>query len=730
MTGATWDEGTLLAALRDAVLVTDVRGRIVYANPAAATMTGRSMLELIGMRGEDIVPARWRALFSASYSRTLAEPETATAGVLRYPLLRPDGTEVEVAVTFNVIDPPGGGGVLVVGSLRDARDLNTSERQTALLERLLALLTEGGKDSDPAAQVLDAVAQIVSADAACLWLIDPAGERLHCASFWSEPDAELWAFERQSRGLSREQGEGIPGRVLATGEAVEVGDLHVEPGFARADTALAADLRSAVAFPLHANGRIIGVVELYYRDIGGRPRVPTTTLVEMGREVAIFIERRLGDEHLAELLAREQEAREEAESAHQRLEFLLAAGAHIAASLDDAEVLDRLARLAVPMLGDLCAVDLLDEDGTSLRRVLVAHTDPDVEARIGDAVLGRVVDIRTDHPLARVLRSGEPTLWERLTVDHLKAGLQDDELVEAAQQLELGSQVTVPLSSRGRTLGALSLLTMGPRGRYDKTDLPLAMELGRQAGLAIDNGRQYQRERTVVESLQRAFLPDRLPVFEGYQLAARYLGGPAGEIGGDWYDAFPMADGAFGLVIGDVGGHGLPAAATMGQLRNALRALALTGEDPADVCNRLDRHFHELEPGQFATLCFAVLHPATGRFVYATAGHVPVLMLERDGSGCFLHSTRGAPLGTHPLASTDQLEVVVPPGATLLFYTDGLVEDRTRPITEGLADLEAAAAARIKRGVSLDDLADGVLIDRLSGVRRRDDVALLALRRD
>ena len=721
----------MLGALRDAVFVNDAKGRVVYGNRAAEQLTGYSGEDLVGRTATNLVPERWRELLTTAYADALQSPALTTLNgsvPMRFPLLRRDGTEVEVEATVSVVAGKGRT-PLVITSLRDARSRQASERQAALFERLLGVVAGAPTPAEAGPALLDAIARVLRADAACLWLIDPEGAILHCQAFWCHPDHEMWEFERRSRGETRSLGEGLAGIVLASGKPLQIDDLHTEPGFKRADAALAAGLRVGFALPLRAPGRVLGVMELFFQD------EPTTlsdidAIVDLGEEVATFLDRRLADEHMAELLAREQEAREEAESSHQRLEFLLAAGAHISSSLDEAEVLERLARLAVPMLGDLCIVDLVDEeDNVTIHRVLVAHSDPEIEAAIGSVLVGVSIDGRSQHPIARVLRNAEPELWEDLTPERLRASLGDEELVQAAIDLDLGSQVTVPLRSRGQNLGALSLITMGGRGRYDRTDLALAVELGRQAGLAMDNGRQYQRERNVVESLQRAFLPEHLPHIEGYELAARYLGGPAGEIGGDWYDAFLMSDGRIGLVIGDVGGHGLPAAATMGQLRNALRALALTGDDPADVSNRLDRHFHELEPGSFATLCFGILNPETGELSYSSAGHVPALLVEIDGTSAFLPGTYGAPLGTHPFAAGGSAQFTLAPGATLLFYTDGLVEDRTQSIDDGLNALQSAAVDRVLAGLDLEDLADGVIIERLAGVRRRDDVAVLALRR-
>lgn len=237
--------------------------------------------------------------------------------------------------------------------------------------------------------------------------------------------------------------------------------------------------------------------------------------------------------------------------------------------------------------------------------------------------------------------------------------------------------------------------------------------------------RVYEREHRVAETLQRSLLPEMLPDIDGVALSARYL--PAGTgtaIGGDWYDALELDDGRVALVVGDVVGHGLRAAATMGQLRNAFRAYALVEPSPAAAVARIDRLLAHGGGGAMATLLYLILDRDTGEIAFTSAGHPPPLLLTPDGPR-FLEEGRSVPVGaTDPAAFREHRETL-PPGSTLLLYTDGLVERREVAFDRRLAQLAAAATAA--QG-DLERLCDSVVGELLGGMEPADDVALLAVR--
>ncbi len=234
-----------------------------------------------------------------------------------------------------------------------------------------------------------------------------------------------------------------------------------------------------------------------------------------------------------------------------------------------------------------------------------------------------------------------------------------------------------------------------------------------------------QREHEVAETLQRSLLPERLPRLDGIELAARYLPAGAGSaIGGDWYDAIELEDGRVAVVVGDVVGHGLRAAATMGQLRNAFRAYGLVESTPAEVMGCVNRLLARNDEGAMATVLYLVIDRDRGEVVFASAGHPPALILA-EGESRFLEGGRSVPVGAADPVAFREGRATLPSGATLLLYTDGLVERRDTPLADRLAELAAAAQAV---GGELEQLCDQVLSGVLGPRDPGDDVALLAVR--
>jgi PAS domain S-box-containing protein len=234
-------------------------------------------------------------------------------------------------------------------------------------------------------------------------------------------------------------------------------------------------------------------------------------------------------------------------------------------------------------------------------------------------------------------------------------------------------------------------------------------------------------ERRVAQTLQRSMLTTQLPRVEGVELAVRYLpGSPETEVSGDWYDVIPLPDGRLGVVIGDVVGRGIEAAATMSQLRTALRAYAIEGLEPAEVVRKLHRLVDHLSEGLGTTLAYLDLDPATRELRYVSAGHLPALHVDAAGASAFLPGARSTPLGTLcPSVEVPQAQLVLQPGESVLLYTDGLVERRDDGIVSRLEQLRAAMASA---PVDLDACLEHVTARLTGDAVRFDDVALLALR--
>ncbi len=287
--------------------------------------------------------------------------------------------------------------------------------------------------------------------------------------------------------------------------------------------------------------------------------------------------------------------------------------------------------------------------------------------------------------------------------------------------------VGLPLASSGSPLGALRFSFTRPRQITDEERVFLEALAG-QCALALERAALFEREHTTAETLQRSLLPDRLPTVPGIVLEARYL--PVArnmEIGGDWYDAFRLPDGRLAVAAGDVMGKGLTAAAGMGRVRNALRALALTDPRPAAVLAGLDRLFMatELEE-QVTTVAYLVVDPRTGDGMAGNAGHLPPLLLSADGPPRLDTTEAGTPLGW--ASPRQQYAFRLPPGNTAVLYSDGLVENRRRGLDAGLDEL-VAVASRAPRGCAEDPASLlGYLVDQmLTGYEQDDDVTVLVL---
>jgi serine phosphatase RsbU (regulator of sigma subunit) len=284
----------------------------------------------------------------------------------------------------------------------------------------------------------------------------------------------------------------------------------------------------------------------------------------------------------------------------------------------------------------------------------------------------------------------------------------------------------LPLVASGDPLGVLRFAFDDGRA-LESEDRVFLEALAGQCALAVERARLYEREQRTAEALQRNLLPDRLPEVAGLELAARCLPGmDEAEVGGDWYDAFLLPDGRLALVVGDVMGKGVTAAADMGRVRAALRALAFTDPSPAAVLTGLDALFTATEDEEkIVTLIYAVVDPATRTVVVSDAGHPPVLCRPYDGDALLVDAgPETTPLGV-PEPRFER-RWTLRPGDVVMGFSDGLVETRVRPIGEGMDQLVSYVRNAADRPLAA--LVDGVVEHMAAGQRRQDDVTILALR--
>jgi PAS domain S-box-containing protein len=360
--------------------------------------------------------------------------------------------------------------------------------------------------------------------------------------------------------------------------------------------------------------------------------------------------------------------------------------------------------------------------------------------------------LRCAHTWSRTARTGEFSRQSRELTFRLGEGLpgrvwetthaqwvvdleQDPSFLrrDLARAAGLHSAAAFPLQLGEHVLGVMGFFSNVVR-EPNTLLLDMMTSIGSQIGQFIERKqaeeergtllvRLYEREHEIAETLQRSLLPERLPDIPGVLIAARYLPGTAAAVGGDWYDVMPLPGGRIGMVMGDVAGRGVRAAAVMGQLRNAMRAYANEDYPPAEVAQRLNQL---IELGEMATLVYLVYDPASQTLHYVNAGHLPPLVLTPDGGVRRIEGAGSPPLGGLLTATYVDESVQLDFGSTVLIYTDGLVEVKREGIDRGLTQLEATLQRWHQAEPEL--LLEQVVASLLHGKAPADDVALLALR--
>jgi PAS domain S-box-containing protein len=671
-------KSAILESALDCIITMDHRGNVVEFNPAAEQTFGYTREEAVGreMAGL-IIPERFRDRHRRGLAHSMATGEGHILGQrLEMSGLRKDGSEFPVELSVVKVELPGRT-PLFTGYLRDITGRKQAEEALRTSRDQLEAIFQG---VDEGITVQDAFGRILYANEAAARLTGfPSVEALMRADV-SEIMGRFEVLDASGASL---QVDKLPGRVALAGETPPEVQLRFR-------NRASGEERWAVvrAAPVHdEHGRVRFAVNIFH-DVTDRQR--------------------------------EEEARR----------FLAEATEALARSLDYNETLRRVARLAVPRLADWCAISILEQDGTT-SQLAVEHVDPD-KVKWAKALGDRYPpDPNSPLGVPNVLRTGAPELYPEIPWDIIEAAALDEEQLRLIRELQLSSIMIVPLNARGKTLGAITLVSAESGRRFDEDDLAFAEELARRAALAVDNARLYQETSHIAEVLQRSLLPPALPEIPGIQLAARYRAAGEGiEVGGDFYDAFATGDGSWAVLIGDVCGKGPDAAAVTGLARHTLRAAAISEAKPSALLTALNEAVLRQRADQmFCTVTHIRLHPneAGARATICCAGHPLPILLGADGSVRTI-GRPGTLIGIFPDPELADDVVDLVPGDTVVLYTDGVIDEREEGQVFGRERLEgllASCAGMDAESVALT-IEDAVISFRSRPPR--DDIAILVVK--
>ncbi|TRO68286.1 serine/threonine protein phosphatase [Streptomyces sp. IB201691-2A2] len=429
-----------------------------------------------------------------------------------------------------------------------------------------------------------------------------------------------------------------------------------------------------------------------------------------------------------------------------RLQYLDVATRRIARGMDLDETLRELRRAAVPAFADAIIVHLHDplpvgEEKSAAPVVLQLHSvsrkpeapatsrspllksrplHSDVAEHVRPAVTGR---------LSKLLLAGRPAFGDAPGIAPAVAELLGP-LAGAPEAIPPGRRLIIaPMHGRRHVMGTVVLLRRPDRSPFTHDDLLVASQLATHTAIGVQKAVMYGHEASVADTLQHTMLPSSLPEPTGIRLASRYLpASKTAQVGGDWYDAIPLPGNRVALIVGDVMGHSMTSAAIMGQLRTIVQTLAGLDLPPDEVLHHLDEQAQRLGSDHIATCLYAIYDPISHRLLMANAGHPPAVLLHPDGHGEVLRVPPAAPIGVGGV-DFESVEMHAPTGATLLLYTDGLVESRDTDVGTGVEALRTSlrAMASGRAAPSLEPLCDHILGTMVPG-SRDDDIALLTAR--
>ncbi|MFJ9012526.1 SpoIIE family protein phosphatase [Streptomyces canus] len=627
----------LMDFLAVAAVLLDSEGRVVLWSPQAEELYGYTAEEALGQHAARLlVHEEHRDWVLKTFAGVM---ETGQSWGGTFPVRCRDGGTRQVELrNMRLLDDHGDFYALGLGT--DSPALRQVERDVALSTRLIS-------QSPIGIAILDTDLRYVA--------VNPALERMHGLSaqeHLDRPYREVMSAERF------EAAEAAMRHVLKTG--VPLVEQSTIVGRPPADP----DREHAWSISLYrledTQGRVLGVAEL-----------------------------------VTDVTDRYQSA-QEATDTRRRLTLIADGSARIGTTLEVDQTAQELADVTVPALADLVAVDVLDSvldehapatrDGPAVFRALAVKTAYATEATEAADPPGRLAAYDADRLAAQCVRTGRPLLIHHADPTDLTRIARDAHAALLLARAGVHSYLAVPLTARGTVLGFLGLARARDPRPFTDDDLAIATDLASRAAVCIDNARAHQGVRNAAETLQRSLLPEHPPDLPGLQVASRYLPAQAAyEVGGDWYDVLPLAGDRTALVVGDVMGSGIEAAAAMGRLRTATAAFADLDLEPDQVLQHLDTITSRLEQ-YIATCVYAAYDPHRGECHIANAGHLPPALVRSGRHPRLLDLPTGTPLGVGgvPFETTS---LSLAPGDQLVFYTDGLVETRHHSIDERLDTL-------------------------------------------
>jgi len=694
---------SIIDSTDDAILTKDAEGTITSWNRGAERLYGWTAEEAIGQKISILIPEdhageEWRILGQVLGGEQVNHYESDR--------LHRSGRRVRVSLSIGPLRDDAG---TIVGASIIARDVTSQHRSrdfAARLQRLTSAFASEITRKGVVAALLDQSVAGLGADAGAVGLLNDAGDRIELVGSvgYTAAGLEDW----QSFPLDADVPMSIAVRKsepIWTVAASELSDRY--SGLRDVNTLYS----SLAVIPLAIEGRPFGAVALSF-----------STPHEFDEEERTFM--LTAAQHAAQTFDHARVYEEQRRSA-ERLSFVAAASELLSGSLDPDTTLQNLANLAIRELGDWCAIDLADGDG-GLRNVATAHVDPALVRLAAEFRERYPVDPDAPTGAPNVIRTGKSELYEEIPDELLVEAAEDEEHLKMMREVGLISGMVVPLAARGRVLGAITFVSSDPGRHFDQSDLELAEDLARRAGLAVDNAMLFRHEHDAAVTLQRSLLPESLPKLPGVEFAARYLpAAPGLEVGGDWYDVTLLGDRRAAVTIGDIAGRGVKAAAVMGHVSGVVRAFVLDGKGPDEVVQQTNRVMREAAQPQMATAVQLEIDLESGHVDYVRAGHPPALLRLPDGT-----VEKLAGKGTQPLGVFDDLDcrthrVDLPPGSLLLLYTDGLIERSDRDFDEELENLADA----VRQGPTDAESALRALAERFSPETIPDDVAMLAVSR-